>query len=89
MLTYPDPIPATHILASVMSAPAALAIAKLMCPDEKGTISISSKDAYKVDIWYFVENPFFGTSTNKSILLQKNTTVCVSVYGNNSNLSVT
>ena len=82
MLTYCDPIPATHILASVMSAPAALAIAKLMCPDEKGMISISSKDAYKVDVWYFVENPFFGTNTKqqKHSAAEKYHCVCVCVW---------
>ena len=46
-----DQIPANHILAaSVMSAPAALAIAKLMCPDEKGATTNTEKDAYQVEI---------------------------------------
>ncbi|KAK7503049.1 hypothetical protein BaRGS_00005675 [Batillaria attramentaria] len=42
-------IPANHILtASVMSAPAALAIAKLMCP-ETSRSATNTQDAYKID----------------------------------------
>ena len=43
-------VPINHILtASVMSAPAALAFAKLLYPDERKP-TIKAEDAYKVDI---------------------------------------
>ena len=49
--TWLDQIPASHLLAaSVMSAPAALAMAKLMCPETSPKSDISSADVYKVDI---------------------------------------
>ncbi|KAK7103475.1 uncharacterized transporter HI_0519-like isoform X1 [Littorina saxatilis] len=49
-------IPSNHILAaSVMSAPAALGVAKIMCPETEGDNSSTTKDAYKVNL---------GTSTN-------------------------
>ena len=46
-----DQIPASHLLvASVMSAPAALAVSKLMCPETSPRSNISSEDVYKVDL---------------------------------------
>ncbi|XP_025096193.1 solute carrier family 28 member 3-like isoform X2 [Pomacea canaliculata] len=43
-------IPANHLLAAnVMSAPAALAVAKLMCPQSRGDKILTGDSAYKID----------------------------------------